>query len=89
VAPLLQLSGSLWRPAWVVLRRHGEWFAFLYAVTVSALFVWVLPHTPATTALFMIAIGLPLIFRARDYIRIAGVVMVLIGVVGLIVLRAS
>jgi hypothetical protein len=37
----------------------------------------------------MIAIGLPLIFRARDYIRIAGVVMVLIGVVGLIVLRAS
>ena len=89
---LLWLSRSLWQPRGRVLTRQGEWFLFLYSVAVSALFALVLPYTPATTALFIIAIGLPLIFRPRTYLgRIIGVVTVPIGVIWLIVLalRAS
>lgn len=78
--------------------RRGEWFVLLYVVTVSALANFVLPDSPATNPLFMIAIGLPMIFVARTYIDarkyigvITGVVMALIGVVWLLVLalRAS
>lgn len=69
------------------LLRKCEWFVLLYAVAVSALFVWVFPYTPATTALFTIAIGLPMLVRPRSHISaVAGVVIVLIGVVWLIVL---
>ena len=89
---LLRLSRSLWQPRGRVLTRQGEWFLFLYSVAVSALFALVLPYTPATTALFMIAIGLPLIFRPRIYIvRGIAVVAALIGSAWLVVLalRAS
>jgi len=87
MAHSLGFSRSPWEPSGRVLSRHSQWFPLLYGITVSVLANWVLPRTPATTALFTIAIGLPLIFRHRHYLwAIAGVVMVLIGVAWLYVL---
>jgi hypothetical protein len=79
------------------LKRHAEWVVLLYVVTCTVLANWVFPRSSATTPVFMIAIGLTLIFLrswstrplspARNLIgAIGGVVMVLTGVVWLIVL---
>lgn len=87
VGHLLRLSPLQRQPAGHISRRHGEWFVLLYAITVSVIANWAIPYWPPTKPLFLIAIGLPVIFRARNYIwAIIGVAMVLTGVVWLIVL---